>query len=193
VKRKILIINGHPDPAPERYCGALSKRYAEAAANAGHEVRALSIGALDFDLIRSRYAFEEGDPSSAIAAAQDQILWADHLVIVHPLWLGAAPALLKGFFEQVFRYGFAMPRPGLDAPQGRLRGRSARLIVTMGMPAWVYRTVFGAFGVRAMARGILRISGIAPVRLSLIGQVEGMPEERRRWLDRVGELGRLAL
>ena len=189
--RKILVINGHPDPSESRFCAALAKRYADAAAAAGHEVRTISVGSLAFEMLRSKAAFEDADPAAAIAGAQDRILWAQHLVIIHPLWLGSAPALLKGFFEQAFRYGFAMPRPGLDAPRGRLSGRSARLIVTMGMPAWIHRLVFGAFGVRAMARGILRISGIAPVRLSLIGQVEGAADHRRRWLDRVADLGRL--
>jgi putative NADPH-quinone reductase len=187
--RRILVINGHPDASSQRFCAALAQRYADAARAAGHEVRLLSVGALAFDMLRSRAAFEDDEPAEVIFAAQQQILWAQHLVIVHPLWLGAAPAVLKGFFEQAFRYGFAMPRPGLDSPHGRLGGRSARLIVTMGMPAWIHRTVFGAFGVRAMVRGILRISGIGPVRVTLIGQVEGSADHRRRWLDKVAAMG----
>lgn len=193
MKRKILVINGHPDPSPERFCAALAKRYSESASAAGHEVQTLSVGGLTFDLLRSRAAFEDASPPAPVLAAQEQILWADHLVIIHPLWMGSAPAVLKGFFEQAFRYGFAMPRPELDAPRGRLAGRSARLVVTMGMPAWIYRLVFGAFGVRAMARGILGISGIRPVRLTLIGQVEGSKERRRRWLDRLAALGEAAV
>lgn len=192
MKTKVLIINGHPDPSPTRFCAALAKRYAEGATAAGHEVQSLSIGGLVFDMLRSKAAFEDTDPPNAIRTAQDQILWAEHLVIVHPLWMGSAPAVLKGFFEQAFRYGFAMPKPGLDSPRGRLVGRSARLIVTMGMPAWIYRFVFGAFGVRAMARGILGISGFRPIRISLIGQVERSGDERRRWLDRVRDLGAAA-
>ncbi|HET8696394.1 MAG TPA: NAD(P)H-dependent oxidoreductase [Gammaproteobacteria bacterium] len=47
-----------------------------------------------------------------MAEPQAFIAWADHLVMVYPLWLGEMPALLKGFFEQVLRPGFAFPRRG---------------------------------------------------------------------------------
>jgi putative NADPH-quinone reductase len=189
--RKILVINGHPDPSPKRFVAALTAAYAEAAVAAGHQVRRIDVGTLDFALLRSRADFEDHDPPPAIAAAQQDLVWADHLVIFHPLWMGSAPALLKGFFEQAFRYGFALPRPEAGASRGQIAGRSARLVVTMGMPAAVYRLVFGAFGVRAMARGILGLSGVRPVRLTLIGQVEGAAAARRRWLERLTELGRL--
>ena len=191
--KRVLVINGHPDPAPERFCSALAEAYSTAAANAGHEVRTLSVGNIDFPLIRSRAEFEDGEPPAAIASAQEMLRWSEHIVIVHPLWLGSAPALLKGFFEQAFRYGFAMPQPGEGMPHGLLSGRSARLVVTMGMPGFIYATVFGAFGVRAMKRGMLGISGIRPVRLSYLGQVELKREQRLRWLDRIRALGRAAI
>jgi len=188
--KHILIINGHPDPGPERFCAALSAAYEAGALAAGHEVRKLAIGGMDFPLIRSRGEFEDGEPPPIIRAAQAQLLWANHVVIVHPLWLGSAPALLKGFFEQAFRYGFAMPQPGEGMPHGLLSGRSARLIVTMGMPGPVYRLAFGAFGVRAMKRGILGISGIRPIGHNFVGQVELNAQARNAWLEKVGGLGR---
>ena len=42
-------------------------------------------------------------PPPAIAEAQRTIVWAEHLVIIYPLWLGSMPALLKGFLEQALR------------------------------------------------------------------------------------------
>ncbi len=185
---RILVINGHPDPAPERLCAGLCAAYAEAAFRAGRTVRRIDIGKLSFPLVRSAADFEEGPAPPDIVAAQRDIAWADHLVIVHPLWLGGAPALLKGFLEQAFRYGFALPRPGQDGPMaGLLGGRSGRLIVTMGMPAPVYRFWFGAFGVRAVQRSILGLAGIGPVRASLIGSVGN--GRRRRWTELARRLG----
>ena len=66
-----------------------------------------------------------------------------------PLWLGSLPALLKAFLEQVLRPGFAFDTG--KAFSGRLKGRSARVIVTMGMPAWVYRLWFHARGTGSFA------------------------------------------
>ncbi|MFV4649363.1 NAD(P)H-dependent oxidoreductase, partial [Mycobacterium tuberculosis] len=91
------------------------------------------------------------------------------LVIIHPLWLGAAPAVLKAFFEQVFRNGFAKANTGWV---GGLKGKSAHVVVTMGMPAPVYRLVFGGFGVRGFERGVLRLAGVGPIRTTYLGAVE---------------------
>jgi putative NADPH-quinone reductase len=34
-----------------------------------------------------------GEPSTAVARAQADVAWAEHLVISYPLWLGDVPAL----------------------------------------------------------------------------------------------------
>lgn len=190
---RILVLNGHPDTSPKRFCAALANAYQHAALASGHEVRRLNIGALDFPLIRSRADFE-GETPKVIADAQADIHWADHILLVHPLWLGAAPALTKAFFEQVFRYGFALPDPGgRGLPIGKLVGRSARIVVTMGMPASFYGLVFGAFGVRAMERSILRLAGIGPIRHAFVGMVEGPAKEREAWLNRAKIWGRAGI
>jgi len=192
MRSRILIINGHPDPRPERLCSALCDAYAQGAQGGGAKVRRLEVGQLDFPLIETRDQFEQGAAPEAIRTAQVAIQWADHLLIVHPLWQGAAPARLKGFFEQTFRYGFALPRPGDRGrlPVGSLGGRSAHLVVTLGMPAPLYRTVFGGFGVRAFERGVLRLSGIAPIRTTYLGQVEESAARRARWLQDMSSWGR---
>ena len=74
------------------------------------------------------------------------------------------PALLKGFFEQALRPGFAMAL----TPKGMaklLSGRSARVVVTMGMPALIYRWYFGAHGLKSLAQN-LALVGIRPRRSS---------------------------
>lgn len=192
MRRKILIINGHPDPSPQRFCAALAEAYAAGATDRGHELRRLNVGALEFPFIRSRVEFEDQDPPPAIQKAQEDLVWAEHLVLVHPLWLGSAPAVLKAFFEQTFRYGFAVPQPGEGIPRGRLGGRSARLIVTMGMPGALYSSVFGGFGVRAMKRGILGLAGFHPIEHTYVGNVESSAESRLAWLSKVRQMGEKA-
>ncbi len=136
--------------------------------------------------------WEQGKPLEAIEQAQQTILWAEHLLILYPLWLGAMPPLLKAFLEQVFRPGFAIAK----TQEGKvwtklLAGKSARIVVTMGMPALVYRWYFGAHSLKSLERNILKFCGISPVKESLIGMVESMPEKKRqRWLETMRELGR---
>jgi putative NADPH-quinone reductase len=186
--RRILVINGHPDPASERFAAALAGAYVRGASHAGRQVRRIDVGALDFPLIATAGEFEEGAPPLAILEAQAAIRWADHLVFVFPLWLGGAPARLKAFVEQAFRYGFAL-RPGGVGPRGMLGGRTARIIVTMGMPSLLFRWGFGAAGARSLGRGVLWLSGVWPVRYLLLGGVDGSAPRRQAWLERVVALG----
>lgn len=189
---RILLIQGHPDSTERHFCHALADAYKEGAAAAGHELREINVTALDFPILRSRPAWEKEPPAPSIADAQAAIAWAEHLVIIYPLWLGTMPALLKAFLEQVMRPGFAMGAAGEERGWGqKLRGRSARIVVTMGMPGWLYRWYFGAHGLKSLEQGILALVGIKPSRHTLIGMIEGMSDAaRRKWLARLHALGR---
>lgn len=188
--KRITIIQGHPDADHSHFCHALAGEYQQGALAAGHEVRQIDVARLEFPLIRARHEFESGVLLPAIAAAQEDIRWAQHLLIVYPLWLGTLPALLKGFFEQTFRYGFALGMGKGRMPQKLLKGRSARVIVTMGMPAAAYRLIFRAHGVKSLDSSVLGISGFRPIHDTLIGSVESMSSKtRERYLREARALG----
>jgi len=190
--RHIVVIQGHPDPRRHHFCHVLADAYVEGARVARHRVRIVDVGALDFPVLRSQEDWQSGKPLPVIRAAQGDIAWAHHLVILFPLWLGTMPALLKAFLEQVFRPGFAVS----DAQDGRmweklLAGKSARIVVTMGMPALVYRWYFRAHGVKSLERNILAFSGIGPIKETLIGRVGDKSSTRRlQWILRLQALGR---
>lgn len=92
--------------------------------------------------------------------------------MIFPLWHGTMPALLKAFIEQVMRPGVALEYRKRGFPKGLLAGRSARLVVTMGMPALIYRWYFRAHGVHGLERSVLRFAGMTPVRKILLGMVD---------------------
>lgn len=189
---RILIVQGHPDPDPARFCRALAAAYAEGAAAGGHAVRSLDVARLGIPPLASEAEWQ-ADPPPAVAAAQADLAWADHLVFFHPLWLGAMPATLKAFLEQVSRPGFAFPKGPRGLGKGLLAGKSSRTVVTMGMPALFYRWWYGALALRAFERNVLAFVGIKPNRHSLVGSVEGLSDAARRgWLARMRELGRAA-
>ncbi len=187
--KRILIIQGHPDPGGGRYGHALADAYATGARDGGHEVRTVTVATIDFPLLRTKEAWDHGEVPAALAPAQRDIAWAEHLVFFFPLWLGGMPALLKGFLEQVARPGFALSSLETGSPRKLLAGRSARVVVTMGMPALVYRWVFRAHSVKALERNILGFVGIAPIHETLIGMVEGDAAARTKWLARLRALG----
>lgn len=189
--RQILVIIGHPDPDPARFCRALASAYVEGARTAGHEVRVIDIASLDFPLLRSQAEFEAGPLPPSLAGAAEAVSWASHIVIVFPLWLGTMPALLKGFLEQVIRPGVAFTYPsGDDRGKMLLKGRSARVVVTMGMPGLLYRVWFLNHGIATLTRNILRFVGIGPVRQTLFGMIKTASDTKRRdWLDTMRKLG----
>ena len=192
--RRILVLQGHPDSAGRHLCHALAESYANGAAEGGHEVRIVTIGELEFPLLRSKDDWERGTLPVGLAEAQASIAWAQHIVLVFPLWLGGMPALVKGFLEQVARPGFALSKPeGNGFAKKLLTGRSARLVVTMGMPAAVYRWYFRAHALKALERNILGFVGIAPIHETLVGMVEGLDDKGRgTWLQKLHNLGRRA-
>lgn len=192
MSKSIAIIQGHPDPGGGHFCHALAQAYADGARSAGYEVVEIQIAGLSFDTLRTREQWM--DPATItndVRTAQDAIGAARHLFIVYPLWLGTMPALLKAFLEQVLRPGFAIG----DSKQGQtwskqLKGKSARIVITMGMPAFFYRWYFRAHSLKSLERNILGFCGIRPVRHTLIGLIENMNENKRKhWLERIRRLG----
>ncbi len=190
--RRILLIQGHPDPVSHHLNRTLLQAYAEGAEAAGHAVRRIEVGALDFPVLRSAHAWNTEPVPPALKPAQDDIAWAQHVVIFFPLWLGDMPALLKAFLEQVARPGFAVGPEGAK-PFGHkpLSGRSARVVVTMGMPALAYRWFYRAHSVKSLERNILGFVGFAPVNETLIGSVDGLGAAGvARWQAKLQKLGR---
>ena len=187
--RRIVVIQGHPDPSADRFCRSLAASYADAE-KAGHTVERIDIAALDFPLLATRHAFEHEPVPPSLEPAAAAIRAADHILLIFPLWLGTMPALVKGFLEQVMRPGVAFRYRDKGMPEMLMKGKSARIVVTMGMPGFVYRLWFRAHGIKALERNVFRFVGMAPVRTTIVGMIESMGDaKRRRWLDRMARLG----
>lgn len=189
--RRILILDGHPDPSGERFVHALVEAYQEGATMGKHEVLCIRLADLQFPLLRTQAEYEHGEPVNSIRRCQAAIEWASHVVIVYPLWLGSMPAMLKALLEQVLRPGFAFSTVKLGRWPVKLQsGKSARIIVTMGMPGFIYRWYYRAHSVRSLQRNILGFVGFRHVRATVIGNVATMGDKQRsRCLAEVRALG----
>jgi putative NADPH-quinone reductase len=189
---KIAIIVGHPRRGS--YCEALGEAYAKGARAGGHEVTLIKLSELAFDPILHNGFARDQPPEPDLAQAQSAIGAAGHTVWIWPLWLGYPPALLKGFLERILTDGFAFEK--IDGPpfyKPLLTGRSARVIVTMQMPAWMFILMAGARAARTFSKQILGFVGMKPVRRTYFGMVEHVGDaKRRRWLDQVEAMGRAA-
>ena len=186
--KKILIIDGHQNP--ESLSAALAERYHQGAERAGHEVKTLSIRDLKFDLILHSES-ENTTLEPDLVEAQKAILQADHLVFVYPIWWGTYPALLKGFIDRTFLSGFAFKREeGAKFQTKLLKGKTARLVVTMDTPKWYYSWIYKSMGLRAIRQAVLHYCGISPVKSTVFTPVYSSTiNQRSQWLSKVDELG----
>lgn len=188
-KKKVLIIQGNPDK--ESFCHALAESYKKGALGSKADVKENKIREIEFNPnltfgYKKRVDLEEG-----LIESQHLIKWADHLVFVYPTWWGTMPALLKGFIDRVFLPGFGFQyRDDSVWWDKLLKGKSARLIVTMDTPPWYFRLIYGQPGHKAMKKSTLGFCGIKPVRISSIGPVKSSKKSKRtNWLNRAQKLG----
>ncbi len=175
--KKICILQGHPHNDPAHFCRALASAYEDGAKEAGHSVDHIDLGKIDFPILRDPAEFPS-EPPSVIREAQRKVKNADHLFVIYPLWMGTMPALVKAFFEQLSRHEFAIAESADGGwPRKMLKGKSARIVVTMGMPSAAYKVFFGAHGVKSFESGILGMAGFKPIRDTLIGGVGGLSDK----------------
>lgn len=192
VAKRICLIDAHPH-AGRHFCHALADAYEAGARGAGHAVARVNLAELDIPLLRDPADFQTAPPP-ALEAPREAVRAAQHLCIIYPLWLGTMPAVMKAFFEQFARANFAIAPSEKGWPQRMLAGRSARVVVTMGMPAAAYRLFFQAHGVKGFESAVLGMAGFKPIRETLLGMVEAAGEEKRAsWLKRMQELGAKAI
>jgi putative NADPH-quinone reductase len=191
---RIVLIQGHPDYRRPHLCHALADAYVDGALAAGHEVEIVEPARLNFPFLTSAAEWTHGSPPPQVAAAQDAILRADHMVLVYPLWMGDMPALLKSFIEQVARPGFAPDGPAHTAfGSGLLGTRSARVVVSMARPTPVFRWGCAGHSIKALRRNVFGRASIRPLRTTLVGRANELtPQRAASWCERLRRLGEMA-
>lgn len=187
--KKILVINGHPNS--DSFNGALAERYSSGAKTAGHTVKLIHLGHLEFDPILHKGYKEIQELEPDLLQIQKDILWADHLVIVFPMWWGTVPALLKGFLDRTFLPGFAFKYHKKDPFWDKLlKGRTGRIIFTTDAPGWWNFLINRDPAIHMMKTSVLKFSGITPVGVTQLTEIKNRtPEVLGGYLNKVYKLG----
>lgn len=172
--KKLVVVNGHPDPRPNRFCAALCGAYEKGAAVAGWQISRVDIGKLP---LSSLEALRQGQCEDTAAQAMlAELEGAQRLAVVYPLWFDRPPEGVQAFFSYI------------DQAQWSPAGRKAHIIITMDMPGFAYRTQLrpGA----AQKPLMLDVPGLIPDEPVLIGCVSSITQEQRRhWLATMRDLG----
>lgn len=194
--KRIFILDGHP--AERSLSRSLVQAYADAAREAGHEVRLTHLNELDFDLDFGRAGFANPKPLEPVLEQfLEDLAWSEHFMLSTPMWWGGLPAKLKGLFDRALLPGrtfdtrntvlFGLPRP-------MLTGRTARVVVTSDTPGLFFRLAYKNALLWQLRRQILEFIGFKPTRLTHLAPAsEPKAGEVQRWVAQVSELGRRAV
>lgn len=194
--RNIFVLVGHPDESAT-LTSEMALLYESAARKAGHTVRKMHVGQMRFDPIlhKGYKAIQELEPD--LKTFQENVKWADHMVILYPNWWCTMPALLKGLFDRAWLPGFCFNMR--KDKQGRLtvgwvkrlKGKSARVVVLSGTHPLLIWLFFGDY-TNEIKSGILWFAGFT-VRVTRMGPTDTAPEWLknvwRRKMVRLGTLG----
>lgn len=188
-----LIVFNHPYGGS--FCGAILAAVERGLKTGGHKCRVINLDQDDFDpVMRSKdlLAFVGAGRAGkdALDAIDDQVReykehleWAEHLVMIFPIWWMTTPAMTKGFIDKVI-----FPAIAYDMKDGRLVSRlslrKVTVITTMNTPADVYRDVFGNPLEGSLIKGTFRQIGIENIEWTSLNEVKQVSNEQREtWLE----------
>ncbi|WP_337100358.1 NAD(P)H-dependent oxidoreductase [Paenibacillus sp. YIM B09110] len=185
---KTLIIYTHPNHESLSYA-FLQKTLAGIGDNPIIEdVQVLDLYAENFNPVlvfnaNKRRRDMHADP--ALARYREQLLWADKIVFVYPIWWGRPPAMLLGFIDQMFASGFAYRDTGGLLPEGLLKGKSVVCISTMKGPAFYPLYWLGNSHKILMRKALFQYVGIKKVKFFEFGSMESAKGRHEQKLNKV--------
>ena len=190
-----LIVFNHPYGGS--FCGAILAAVERGLKTGGHKCRVINLDQDDFDpVMRSKdlLAFVGAGRAGedALDAIDEQVReykghleWAEHLVMIFPVWWMTTPAMTKGFIDKVI-----FPAIAYDMKDGRLVSRlslrKVTVITTMNTPADIYREVFGNPLEGSLIKGTFRQIGIENIEWTSLSEVKQVSREQREaWLEEI--------
>lgn len=194
---RTLVVIG--TPVPGSFTHALADAYVAGLRAAGEDAVVVR------DLAATRLPHDP--PSRAVLRAPDgvtdhlepevaelvaELHAAEHVVVLFPQWWGGQPAVLKAWLDRVVLSGSAFRAPsGTGLPVKLLRGRTARVVMTMDSPRWWNQLVYRDSAVVQLTRATFWYTGVRTVGVDRLTVVKtSTPEQRAGWLARVEQRGR---
>ncbi len=129
---KVLIVFTHPNSSSFNH--ALLDRISAGLVHSGHEIRVKDLYQENFNPVLSSEELSQlhqGNIPTRIGNEHEQLLWAEGLVFIYPLWWFTPPAMLKGWFDVILTNGVAFEY-SKDGAKGLLTHKKALVMITAG-------------------------------------------------------------
>jgi|TARA_R110001599_G_scaffold70858_2_gene198190 NAD(P)H dehydrogenase (quinone) len=188
MSKRVLVLAANPKGSS--FINYLAEAYANSAEEK-NEVQLLKISDMEFSLDLSKGYAEEHSMEDSLKSFQASLDWCEHLVIFTPIWWGSLPAKLKGLIDRTFLPGFAFQyEKGKSIPKKLLKGKTARLVMTMDTPPWYYFLIQGAPAIKQLKTTTLKFVGFSSVKSKMIGPIiSSTKKSRSKWVNEISKLG----
>jgi len=175
---KHLVVYAHPNP--ESLNHAILETMVNTLKNNGHEVVVRDLYALNFQPVlkpEDTAAMRAGQTPQEIKTEQEYISEADAITFIYPIWWTGLPAILKGYVDRVFSYGFAYGT-GEEGIIKMLTDKKGFIINTHGTPNEIYDKIGMTDGLKITSdTGIFDFVGIESVGHLFFGSIGYLDDE----------------
>lgn len=138
----ILIVTAHP--SKEGRTHLIANTYAEIKHLNNHEVEIVDLYAEEYKTDNLSFSSDKNNITLTKIQKkfQEQLLWAHEIVVVHPVWWGTAPAILKNWVDLTFWPKIAYHYNEQGKLEKLLTKKTAKVFVTCGGPSWYHHFFF---------------------------------------------------
>ena len=129
---KNLIVYAHPNSGSLNHF--FKQTVLESLQESGEEIAIRDLNEINFNPV---FSLEDmngqrmGTVADDVKTEQDFITWADRIIFIYPIWWTGMPAIMKGYIDRVFSYGFAY-RYDQGIQKGLLTGKKTIIINSHG-------------------------------------------------------------
>ncbi|GJM34569.1 MAG: NAD(P)H dehydrogenase [Saprospiraceae bacterium] len=184
---KYLIIYAHPNQ--DSLNSYFKQSIYEFIQSTGHEVEIRDLYQLNFNPVLSledMHGQRKGEVAADVKIEQNFINWADCLIVIHPIWWTGLPAIMKGYIDRVFSYGFAY-RYDNGVQKGLLKEKQVIIINTQGKSQSEYQEIEMDKALTLTSdKGIYLYSGLEIKRHFYFDKADRTTEETVvKWINQV--------
>lgn len=186
---KAVVLFGHPNP--QSFNGAVLSTVKDELQQLGAEVKVKDLYQMKFNPLLTAddlKGLHSGSTPADIKKEQDDVTWADVIIMISPVWWYSITSMLRGYIDRVFSHGFAY-RYTATGPEGLLKGKKGLLITTSGADKKSDQLSQMTEKIRSIfVDGFFRFCGISDADYMNLFNVVGVSDqERKRMLEEVGQ------
>lgn len=173
----ILIVKAHPSSHGDTH--TIAKIYADKKKADGHSIEMVDLYSQEYNVDLLKFEnIREFVPSKVQLKFQEQIQWANEIVVIHPIWWGVPPSIMKSWVELTFWPRIAYRYLPTGNVEKLLTGRTAKIFATCGGPSWYYYLYFMPL-LSFWKICVFGFSGVDVVDVKVCGNLDKWKDEKR--------------